>query len=144
MKKYLSIIFLFSTSIFFCQKVDSKAMIGFGCYSNGRQSETVEKFDELLEEKKYNDFIYFLSSENNAEKALATFICEKLNKLKKIELTLENLEQIEKIKNSDELVSVCSGCTYFEKIPIKNLFSKEEKFLLEDYGNFWIEQSVKN
>lgn len=139
----------FATSTFFAQNnVDTESMIGFGCSSSGEQSESVQKFSKLLAKHKYQRVTEFLNSKNTAEKALAAFVCEKLNDLGKITLSIDNLKQIQNIKKSEELVSVCSGCTYFDKIPTKNLFFKDdgtlpyEGFLLEEYGNFWFENYV--
>jgi len=151
MKNYVLITLLFfATSTFFAQKnVDTKSMIGIGCWSSGEQSETVQKFSKLLAKHKYQRIVEFLNSKNTAEKALATFVCGKLNGLGKITLSTDNLKQIQNIKKSEELVSVCSGCTYFDKIATKNLFLKDdgtlpyEGFLLEDYGNFWFENYIK-
>lgn len=50
---------------------------------------------------------------------------EKLNKLKKYELTEKDKKLIEKIRKSNELVSVCSGCTFFQQIKLKDMFIDE-------------------
>jgi hypothetical protein len=143
------ILLLFSTSIFFGQEVDEKSMIGFACSVGGEQSETVKKFSILLAKKKYQRTVKFLNSKNVAEKALAAFVCEKLNGLKKITLTEEDLKRIKNIKESEDLVSVCSGCTQFEKIAIKNLFAQNEEsklyegFLIEEHAKYWFEFYLK-
>jgi len=146
----LIILFLFSTSIFFGQEdVDEKSMIGFGCSVGGEQSKTVKKFSILLAKKKYQKVVKFINSKNVAEKALAAFVCEKLNDLKKITLTTEDLKRIQNIKDSEDLVSVCSGCTQFEKIATKNLFVQKEGstpyegFLLEEHAKYWFEHYLK-
>ena len=151
MKHSLLIILLFfSTSIFFVQEnIDEKSMIGFGCSVGGEQSETVKKFSILLAKKKYQKVVEFLNSKNVAEKALAAFVCEKLSGLKIITLTPEDLIHIQNIKESEDLVSVCSGCTQFEKIATKSLFVSEEGstsfegFLLEEHAKYWFEYYLK-
>ena len=147
---FLIILLLFTTSISFGQEdVDEKSMIGFGCSVGGEQSETVRKFSILLAKKKYHKVAKFLNSKNVAEKALAAYVCEKLNDLKKITLTAEDLNRIQRIKNSEDLVSVCSGCTQFEKIATKNLFSQKEEstpyegFLIEEHAKYWFEFYLK-
>ena len=133
--------FLVSISLTsFGQKdVDTKAMIGYGCYSGGSQSESVIKFSKLFYKSKFKKFVKLLDSRNNAEKVLSAFICEKLAEKGKIKLDSESLEKIKSIKNSEQLVSVCSGCTYFDKITMKQFFLKDESNFMLDSADFWFD-----
>lgn len=122
--------------------IDPKEMIGFGCYSNGMPSETVLKFSKLLAKSKYNSLTKFLDSKNNAEKALSVYVCTKLYRIGKLDLSSENLTKINSIKNSVEMVPVCSGCTYFQKVPIRELFKESDDGFFMNNGNYWFENYV--
>jgi hypothetical protein len=122
--------------VFGQDNVDKKKMVGFGCYFAGQPTKTVEEVTELLFKKKYKTISELLKSGHGGEKFLATVSLEKLAALGQYELSANEKEQIKKIKASGEKVSVCSGCTYFETVSLKEMFS-EDNFL---GSNWWIEK----
>jgi hypothetical protein len=126
-----------TTSCLFGQdNVNEKKMVGFGCYFGGQPTKTVNDVTELLLKKKYKAISELLKTGHGGEKYLATVSLEKLAALGRYELSDNEKELIKKIKTSDAKVSVCSGCTYFDKVSLKNMFS-ENNFLGSDW---WIEK----
>jgi hypothetical protein len=131
------ILLTLTTSLVFGQdNVDKRKMVGFGCYFAGQPTKTVEGVTELLLKKKYKAISDLLKSGHVGEKFLATVSLEKLAALGQYELSDNERELIKKIKISGDKVSVCSGCTYFDKVSIKEMFS-EDNFL---GSNWWIEK----
>lgn len=120
------------------KNIDPKAMVGFACYSGGTPSETVQKLTKLMYKEKYKKLIKLIDSENSAEKFLACVTLQKLEEKNKIKLNETERRKLEFIKKSNELVSVCSGCTYFQKIPIQKLFEESEENYIKIYVNDWL------
>ena len=116
--------------------VDKDEMVGFACYFAGKQSKTVKKVTRKLENKNYKWIAEKLNSDNNAERYMSVITLEKLNELKKYELTEKDKKLIEKIKKSTELVSVCSGCTFFQKIELKDMFTDEMLTMANNWLNY--------
>lgn len=139
--KILTIVFLFGIiSVINAQdNVDKNEMVGFGCYSDGSESKTVEKYSRKIDAKNHKWISKKLNSKNNAERYMSVIILEELTKIGKYELTENELMKIAEIKNSTELVSVCSGCTYFEKIELKNMFTDE----MLSMGSYWLNYKLK-
>lgn len=121
------------------ENLDNNEMIGFACYIEGRQSKTVKRFAKKLKTKNYKWISKKLSSENNAEKYMSVITLERLSELGKHKLTQTELNLIAEIKQSTELVSVCSGCTYFENVKLKNMFMEEMRSL----GYSWLDDNLK-
>jgi predicted peroxiredoxin len=138
MRPFLIFILLtLTTSCVFGQdNVDKKKMVGFGCYYTGQPTKTVEEVTELLLKKKYKTISDLLKSGHEGEKFLATISLEKLAVLGQYELSDNEKELIKKIKTSGDKVLVCSGCTYFDKVSLKKMFS-EDNFL---GSSWWIEE----
>lgn len=137
MKPVLIFILLtLATSCIFGQDIDKKKMVGFGCYYAGQPTKTVEEVTELLLKKEYKTISDLLKRGHGGEKFLATVSLEKLAALGQYELSEDEKELIKKIKTSSDKVSVCSGCTYFDKVSLKKIFS-EDNFL---GSNWWIEK----
>ena len=118
--------------------VDKNKMVGFGCYFAGQPTKTVDEVTELLLKKKYKAVSDLLKTGHVGEKFLATVSLEKLAALGQYELSDNEKELIKRIKTSDDKVSVCSGCTYFYKVSLKDMFSKDN-FL---GSNWWIEKII--
>lgn len=100
-------------------------MIGFGCYSNGKQSISVEKVSDLIYYKKFEEIKALMFSENIAEKYLAIMTLTYFDKNGILKLTNNEKKIISGFKKSDEEVFVCSGCTFFEMMKVKALFKKK-------------------
>ena len=121
--------------------VNVNEMVGFGCYEDGSQSKPVQKVSRLIEKEKYKSIVKLLDSENNAEKYLAVLVCEKLIELNKLTLTNELNEKIGEIYNSDGIVSVCSGCVYWDKLTLKDMLDKENNMRIS--SNYWLDYKFK-
>ena len=121
--------------------IDKKNLIGFACFYSGKKSEPVEKFTEILLKKDYSNIIKNLKATNIADKYLATAICEKLLQKKLINLTEEELNQIEMNKNSSEKVNTCVGCTNKETMTLKELLL--EKNYISEETEEWLNKMIK-
>ena len=118
------------------ENVDKNEMVGFACYFAGQPSKTVKKYTQKLNSKNYKWVSKKLHSENNAEKYMSVITLEKLTELEKYELTQTELNLIAKIKKSPDLVSVCSGCTYFQKVELKDMFTDEMMTMASNWLNY--------
>ena len=114
-------------------------MVGFSCGFAGSPSETVEKFATKLYGKNYEWIAKQLTSKNSAEKYMSVITLEKLNALGKYILNETELRLIAEIKQSFELVSVCSGCTNFQKVELKNMFTVQ----MMTMSSFWLDYNIK-
>jgi hypothetical protein len=134
------ILLVFTTNFVLAQEsVNEKKMVGFGCYFSGQPTKAVVKVTELLKAKKYKGVSHLLKTGNRAEKFLAVVSLEKLARLEQYQLSDNEKALIMKIRASRDKVSVCSGCTYFDKVSLKDMFS-EHNFL---GSNWWIEKTLK-
>ncbi|WP_394908070.1 hypothetical protein [uncultured Mesonia sp.] len=119
--------------------VDKNEMVGFACYFAGQPSKTVKKVTTKLNNKKYNSIAKLLTSDNTAERYLAVISLEQLAELNKYNLNETEKNLIAEIKQSDELVSICSGCTYFEKVSLKELLTEKKKLFAKN----WLNRNIK-
>lgn len=117
--------------------VDFNEMIGFGCGFAGEQSKPVQKVSKLIDRENYNVIVQLLDSDNNAEKFLAVVVCEKLSELNKLFLTNEVKEKISIAYKSSDLVSVCSGCTYWDQLTLTKMLQNGNSMRIS--ANFWLE-----
>jgi hypothetical protein len=119
--------------------VDLKEIVGFGCYYDGKSTRTVIKVTKLLQIKRYEHISKLLTSKNKGEKYLAVISLQRLADIGHYQLSDIEKSLISQAKLSDDLVSVCSGCTYFEKVPMKNILA-EKDFIGSSY---WLDRSIK-
>jgi DNA gyrase/topoisomerase IV subunit A len=135
--KILTIVFLIGilSGINAQDNLDKNEMVGFACYFAGQPSKTVEKITKKLNNKKYNSIAKLLTSENNGERYMAVISLEQLTELNKYKLNETEKNLITEIKQSKELVSICSGCTYFEKISLKELLTEKKKLFAKNWLN---------
>ena len=139
----LILTFLLSSIGFAQDNINPKELIGFGCYSGGTSSDIVNDVTFDLNDNKYKKVIKKLNSKNPAERYLAVIVAERLTELNKYELTEIDKGLIKKAYESNDLVSVCSGCTYFDQIELKKLLSKEKENFMWTYAEFWLEEYIK-
>lgn len=122
--------------------VDFNEMIGFGCGFAGEQSKPVQKVSKLIEKENYAAIVQLFDSDNNAEKFLAVVVCEKLSELNKLILTIEVKEKISIAYNSSDLVSVCSGCSYWNQLTLTKMLQNGNPMRIS--ANFWLEHLFGN
>jgi hypothetical protein len=108
--------------------VNVKQMVGFGCYYAGQPTKPVIKVTKMVEKKEYKEIASLLRTGNQAEKYLAVITLERLDSMGQYKLTDSELDLISNAKTSDKLVSVCSGCTYFDKVPMKQMLADDNFF----------------
>tara|TARA_R110000744_G_scaffold81116_1_gene159553 strand:+ start:2631 stop:3068 length:438 start_codon:yes stop_codon:yes gene_type:complete len=139
----LILTFLLSSIGFSQDNINPKELIGFGCYSGGTSSDVVNDITFDLHDSKYKKVLKKLKSKNPAERYLAVIVAERLTELNKYELTEIDKRLIKNAYESEDLVSVCSGCTYFDQIELKKLLSKEKENFMWTYAEFWLEEYIK-
>lgn len=118
--------------------VDPEQMIGFGYYASGLLTEPVNRFNDLISKKKYKQISKALDSSNSAERFLAVVTLERLDSLGVYKLLPNEKTSIAQIKLSTEEVSVCSGCTYFAVLPLKDLFTSE----MRSFSQWWLDRTI--
>lgn len=118
--------------------VGSKEMVGFGCYAGGRSTAAVMKVEKLLRSKSYKEISKLLTSRNYGEKYLAVISLQRLADLGYYNLSDNEKDLIAKAKQSNDLVLVCSGCTYSDKVPMKSILA-EDNFIGSKY---WLDKSI--
>lgn len=121
--------------------INQNEIVGFACYASGSPTETVQKLSQLIDKRKYKSIVKLLDSENNAERFLAVVVCEKLNELNKITINQELKVKISEIYKSNEIVSVCSGCTYWDDLPLKEMLKKGNDMRIS--SNFWLDYKFR-
>lgn len=119
--------------------VNKKEMVGFACYFGGQPTETVVKVTKLLKAKKYKKISSMLSSKNIGEKYLAIISLQRLDDMKEYQLSDLEKDLISKAKLSNDSISVCSGCTYFDKVPLKKILS-EKSFM---GASNWLDRTLR-
>ena len=133
---------LLSLNGFAQDNINPKELIGFGCYAGGTISDVVNDVTFDIYDKKYKKIIKKLKSNNPAERFMAVIVAERLSDLDKYELTETDKELIKKAYISTDLVSVCSGCTYFDQIELKKLLLTDEKNVMWTYAKYWLEEYI--
>jgi hypothetical protein len=135
----LILTYFISLSAIAQDNVELKEMVGFGCYFEGKSTKTVREVERLLASKRYKGISKLLTSGNSGEKYLAVISLQRLSDIGKYNLSEIEKELFSKAKESDEMVSVCSGCTYFDKVPMKTILSQDD-FL---GSNYWLDRILK-
>lgn len=133
---------LLSFNGFTQDNINPKALIGFACYSGGTSSEVVNDVTFDIYDKKYEKVIKKLKSKNPAERFMAVIVAERLSDLDKYDLTQNDKALIKKAYESTDLVSVCSGCTYFDQIELKKLLTKDKENFMWSYAEYWLDEYV--
>lgn len=96
------------------------------------------KVAKLLRAKNYKGISKLLTSGNSGEKYLAVISLQRLADNGQYNLSDIEKDIISKVKLSDDMVSVCSGCTYFDKVPMKTILT-EKNFMGSDY---WLDRTL--
>jgi hypothetical protein len=113
-----------------------KITLGFACYEDGSSTDQVNRVSLLVVKRDYIKIISLLNSTENADRFLSVIVLEKLKELKKIKISKADMNRMLNVRNSDSLVCVCSGCTYFEVLSLRELFLNKGE--LYDEATFWI------
>ena len=130
----------FLGSVFILDAQDNdRNTVGFGCYFQGAETPPVKRMRDLIEGHNFAGISKLLRRGKDCDKYLAVITLERLASLGQYTLTEDEETQISKIKASANLVSVCSGCTYFDKVALRTMFS-EENFLGNQY---WLDKVLE-
>jgi len=143
MKSLLFIfVFIIGVSVEGNAQFNYKEMVGFGCGFGGEQTESVQKISKLIAKEKYQVVSKLLDSDNNAERFLAIIVCEELSKRKKLALSKEQQDVILALYDSNRYVSVCSGCTYWDRLRFKEILEKNNH--MRKSALYWFEKLYKS
>lgn len=142
MKNFLSILAVFiSLNISAQYNWDSanwdKKSIGFGCSYSAEMTQPVIHLMHLMMDEDYEGMRKLLFSRMPANQFIGVFVVEKMVAKKKIELTEAEKAQINKIRESKDLVPVCAGCTYWDEVPLRTLLDKENKHVIYGAAEGW-------
>ena len=121
----------------------NKKSLGFGCSVDGSMTKPVMKIIDPFLNKDFGKIRRTLESELPADQFLAVFLLEHLEKKKEIELTSVELERIQQLKSSTELVPVCSGCTYWDEQPLNELLQTKNKHVIYQSAEYWFKNYYK-
>ena len=102
-------------------------MVGFGCTKGEIQSKAVTKAFSFLENSEHQELLLLLDSKSKAEQFLAVVLLEKLQANGSITLSKNQKQKIESIYKSKQKVSICSGCTYWDKMPLNEALKNDSK-----------------
>lgn len=124
-------------------KTWNKESLGFGCSVDGQMTKPVLNMTELFIEKRFNKIRQLLNSEVSADQYLATFVLERLESKKELEITGDERQRINEIKNSNESVPFCSGCTLWTEIRLKDLFDEKNQNIVFPSAENWFDNFYK-
>ena len=99
------------TQLFAQIDMQKLSWIGYACGYSMEPTESVQKVENLLYKKEYDNLAKLFENGNPAEKYLAAVSLEYLQKNSIRKVKIEEQLQIEKTKASVEFISFCSGCT---------------------------------
>jgi hypothetical protein len=128
-----------SLSTFAQDYIDENKMVGFACFYEGRETKVVSRFSKLLFYRRYDKMKQMLTSKNTAEQFMAVLCLERLDSIGRVTITPEEQILFDNIRNSSELVAVCSGCFPNPGIPLKQAFTMD---MLWDAPR-WLERHIK-
>lgn len=134
----ISSIAILSTFLCFGQFKDYNNTVGFVCGGTGSSTPIVKRFNDKIDNKKYNDIISMLYSKKAAENFLAVVLCEKLSEKQKIKLTEKDLNKIAKHYKSNKTVEVCGGCTFMGFIKLSVLLKNQDDEKTRDEAEEWM------
>lgn len=135
------ILILYSNTIV-QRKTNSSEIIGFGCYSSGMKTPLVHKVSVYISKCNYSKIAKLLNSKSPAEKFLAVMSLEQLSELNEYVLTKTDKQLISNAYLSVELISVCSGCSYFDEIELKDLLIDTNKNEIIEEGKQWLKNLI--
>lgn len=121
----------------------NKESLGFGCSIGGEMTKPVFNMTVFIMDKQFKKIRQLLSSDLPADQFLATFTLEKLSEKRELKITDNDLKRINEIKNSNEMVPFCSGCTLWTEIPLKDLFDQKTKGVVTASADYWFDTYYK-
>ncbi|OSY87713.1 hypothetical protein WH52_09795 [Tenacibaculum holothuriorum] len=142
-RKILFIIICFFSVYAFSQEAfDKNTIIGTSCFYSGRQTKIILQFERLIKNKNEKEIRKKLFSSKKEERLLSAKILGFLASKKSITLSKEEEIQQNNIKNSNDEVFICSGCSFINKVKTKDFFSptlKNNQVLLESWLHIKLE-----
>lgn len=121
----------------------NKESLGFGCSVDGQMTKPVLRMTEFFMKKRFDKIRLLLDSDLPVDQYLATITLEKLKAKKELEITDDELKRIKEIKESEQLVPFCSGCTLWTDIPLKDLFDEKTKGIVSASADNWFDTYYK-
>jgi hypothetical protein len=100
--------------------------ISLGCSFGGTTSDNVKALGVLIMDSQYDLIKRLLKSKSPATQYLVVITCDILSEKNKISLTPKDIDLINKIRQSDKEIWVCSGCTFRGTYPIKGQLRNDD------------------
>jgi hypothetical protein len=113
--------------------------LGFGCSVGGEMTRPVARASKLLLNGRFDDVKKLLYSDLPADQFLGVILVERLSKEKELKLNNDETKRIEQIKHSNEMVPVCSGCTYWDEVSLHDLLSSKDRL----GAQYWFDSYYK-
>lgn len=132
----------FSVSLF-SQKATGE-MVGFGCGYAGSLTPAVQEMVQQLKEGDHTSIRKNLYSKEAAHQFLAVVVLEYLAEQDMLTLDQEEHSQISHIKLSENQVSVCSGCTYWDSVSLKELLDTNIRHFITNSAQHWVAATLAN
>jgi hypothetical protein len=110
-----------------------RSIFGYGCGASGSMPEEGLKMLKLVDEKDTTELVNWLMSINPVKQAYSYLGLKVLQSRDSVELTTNTLRLMTDVENSSILIYSCSGCTFWEYVPIKAWLTKEEVTGFVDY-----------
>jgi hypothetical protein len=114
---------------------DEDLVIGFAC-TRGEPTEAVKAVEQFLAAESYKGIAALLTG-NPAKQYVAVITLQRLQQVKKYKLTAEELKAISQVRNSEMIVWICEGPTFWEKHSLKEVFDKYPEF-----GKWWLDEHI--
>lgn len=135
---------LLSNLSFAQNKINREEIIGFACYEGGSSSAIVNDITFDIDSGNFKKVIRKLNSKISAERFMAVIVSERLSELNKYELSDREKDLIKEAYESEDFVSVCSGCSYFDSNPLKSLLLKEKGNIIRTEAQYWLDDHLAN
>jgi hypothetical protein len=110
-------------------------VIGFAC-TRGEPTDAVKTVEQFLTAESYKGIAALLTA-NPARQYVAVITLQRLQQVKKYKPTTEELRAIAAVKNSEMIVWICEGPTFWEKHSLKEVFEKYPEF-----GKWWLDEHI--
>ncbi|UYN86650.1 MAG: hypothetical protein KIT51_17615 [Cyclobacteriaceae bacterium] len=68
---------------------------------------------------------------------------EKLSEKGVLELSDAELKRIQEIKSSKQKVPTCSGCVYWDELPLSDLFDTKNREIISASADYWFDRYYK-
>lgn len=122
----------------------TKNKIECGCGYSGRISDNLYLIRELIADNRFNLITNLLDSKIASTRYLAALSILRATKKSRFKPDSLTMTKIEELKQDNEIINFCRGCTGRWSLSIKTLLDKKEKPPLSKFIQRWIDDSLKH